>query len=111
MTDQMINPAVSRRTLFGVSAGAAGVMPARAHGQPAGAPPTPRPPAGYVEVTLTVNGHDNRLSLDPRTTLLDALREHLQLTGSKKGCDHGQCGACTVLVNGRRRESCVTLAT
>lgn len=58
----------------------------------------------------TVNGRSIRLDLDPRTSLLDALREHLHLTGTKKGCDHGQCGACTVLINGRRVNSCLTLA-
>jgi len=57
-----------------------------------------------------VNGRDHRLSIDPRVTLLDALRERLHLTGTKKGCDHGQCGACTVLVDGRRIYSCLTLA-
>ena len=61
-------------------------------------------------VALTVNGRPYRLTVDPRTSLLDLLREHLQLTGTKKGCDHGQCGACTVLVNGRRITSCLTLA-
>ncbi|MCK1616467.1 2Fe-2S iron-sulfur cluster binding domain-containing protein [Bradyrhizobium sp. 159] len=61
-------------------------------------------------IALRVNGHLHNLALDPRTTLLDALREHLALTGSKKGCDHGQCGACTVLVEGRRINSCLTLA-
>jgi len=63
-----------------------------------------------VDVHLNVNGRDHRLSLDPRTTLLDALRHHLGLTGSKKGCDHGQCGACTVHIGGERRLSCLTLA-
>ena len=63
-----------------------------------------------IAIHLTVNGRPDDLSLDPRTTLLDTLREHLSLTGSKKGCDHGQCGACTVLVGGRRVLSCLTLA-
>ena len=63
-----------------------------------------------INVELQVNGVLHRLTLDPRTTLLDALREHLALTGSKKGCDHGQCGACTVLLDGRRINSCLTLA-
>jgi xanthine dehydrogenase YagT iron-sulfur-binding subunit len=61
-------------------------------------------------IALTVNGRVRSLDLDPRTSLLDALREHLHLTGTKKGCDHGQCGACTVLINGRRINSCLTLA-
>jgi xanthine dehydrogenase YagT iron-sulfur-binding subunit len=63
-----------------------------------------------ISVELQVNGQLHSLTLDPRTTLLDALREHLALTGSKKGCDHGQCGACTVLLDGRRINSCLTLA-
>jgi xanthine dehydrogenase YagT iron-sulfur-binding subunit len=62
------------------------------------------------KIALQVNGAGRTLELDTRTTLLDALREHLHLTGTKKGCDHGQCGACTVLVNGRRINACLTLA-
>jgi xanthine dehydrogenase YagT iron-sulfur-binding subunit len=72
--------------------------------------PVPRPMASPIPIALDVNGRIARLSLDPRTTLLDALRESMHLTGSKKGCDHGQCGACTVHVNGRRVLSCLTLA-
>ena len=68
----------------------------------------PPPPPATVE--LKINGSSHTLTLDPRTTLLDGLREHLALTGSKKGCDHGQCGACTVLIDGRRINSCLTLA-
>jgi xanthine dehydrogenase YagT iron-sulfur-binding subunit len=63
-----------------------------------------------VAVSFSVNGETHKLRLDPRVTLLDALREHLDLTGTKKGCDQGQCGACTVIVNGRRINSCLTLA-
>src|SRR3984957_11073725 len=67
-------------------------------------------PAFLSQVAFEVNGKVCELELDTRTTLLDALREHLHLTGSKKGCDHGQCGACTVLVDGQRINSCLTLA-
>src|SRR5437868_3736637 len=66
--------------------------------------------AGTVPVVLRINGKDRQLDIDPRTTLLDCIRETVALTGTKKGCDHGQCGACTVHVNGRRVNSCLTLA-
>jgi xanthine dehydrogenase YagT iron-sulfur-binding subunit len=65
---------------------------------------------GAVPITLRINGKDRQLRIDPRTTLLDCIRESVVLTGTKKGCDHGQCGACTVHVNGRRVNSCLSLA-
>jgi xanthine dehydrogenase YagT iron-sulfur-binding subunit len=77
---------------------------------PSAAASNPVRDSTLVDVTLEVNGRPVKLKLDPRTTLLDTLREHLNLTGSKKGCDHGQCGACTVLVGGTRVLSCLTLA-
>lgn len=95
-------PDMTRRTVLETFVAASAVDSAQAA-------PTPAAPAA-VPVTLNVNGKSHALALDPRTTLLDALREHLNLTGSKKGCDHGQCGACTVLVEGRRVLSCLTLA-
>jgi xanthine dehydrogenase YagT iron-sulfur-binding subunit len=98
---------VSRRD-FLKSAGILGG--ATAIGMPTLAAAQKAPAGAAVPVTLRINGEDHHLSLDPRTTLLDALREDLHLTGSKKGCDHGQCGACTVLLNGRRINSCLTLA-
>jgi xanthine dehydrogenase YagT iron-sulfur-binding subunit len=70
----------------------------------------PRAAPGRVAITLTVNGQPRSLALEPWTTLLDLLREELGLTGTKKGCDHGQCGACTVLLDGRRVNSCLALA-
>src|ERR687887_2937295 len=70
----------------------------------------PIPVPDKIQVTLTVNGRRTQLEVAPWTTLLDALRDHLDLTGTKKGCDHGQCGACTVLVDGRRINSCLTFA-
>ena len=70
----------------------------------------PAPPVATMPVSLEINGRRHDLRLDPRTTLLDTLRDHLLLTGTKKGCDHGQCGACTVIVNGQRINSCLSLA-
>jgi xanthine dehydrogenase YagT iron-sulfur-binding subunit len=83
------------------------VRPSGAEATPASARVGAREP---VDVTLHVNGRDHQLSFDVRTSLLDLLRERLGLTGSKKGCDHGQCGACTILLDGRRELSCLTLA-
>jgi xanthine dehydrogenase YagT iron-sulfur-binding subunit len=85
-----------------------GIGTARAAEAPA--TPAGAAPPGVASVQFKINGQAHALELDPRVTLLDALRERLNLTGSKKGCDHGQCGACTVLVNGRRINSCLSLA-
>jgi xanthine dehydrogenase YagT iron-sulfur-binding subunit len=85
------------------AAGAAIEAPAQDAAENAGVP-------GAVPVTLTVNGQTHKVMLEPRVTLLDALRENLRMFGTKKGCDHGQCGACTVHVNGRRVNSCLSFA-
>jgi len=102
---------LSRRTMLAGSAAAAGMAAAPAIAKaPVAHRKVSAPMTPTMQVSLTVNGKAETLTLDPRVTLLDALREHLHLTGSKKGCDHGQCGACTVIVNGRRINSCLTLA-
>ncbi|MGH7011441.1 MAG: (2Fe-2S)-binding protein, partial [Caulobacteraceae bacterium] len=106
----MAKGGLSRRGVL--SAGAAGIalVPAAAVSAQTVAERPPPAAAGEVEVALEVNGRRRTLRLDPRVTLLDALREHLKLTGSKKGCDHGQCGACTVLEGDRRILACLTPA-
>jgi len=104
---------ISRRNALIVSAAtataAAVSSPAPATAAPAAAT-TAAGPVPHAKLSLNVNGTAHALELDTRTTLLDALREHLHLSGTKKGCDHGQCGACTVIVDGRRINSCLTLA-
>jgi xanthine dehydrogenase YagT iron-sulfur-binding subunit len=107
-------PNLSRRA-FLTTTGTAGMVAALEVGDVMGQTPPANPPGtknghGTVPITLRINGKEHRLRVDPRTTLLDCLRENVALTGTKKGCDHGQCGACTVHVNDRRFNSCLTLA-
>jgi xanthine dehydrogenase YagT iron-sulfur-binding subunit len=97
--------ALSRRDFVASAvSGVAAALPTASQAQ------TPPASAEMVHCTLIVNGQEQHVEVDSRVTLLDLLREHLRLTGTKKGCDHGQCGACTVLLNGRRINSCLTLA-
>jgi xanthine dehydrogenase YagT iron-sulfur-binding subunit len=100
-------PGLSRRS-FLATTGTAGIVAAVDAREVMGQSPSADSPG--MAVTLRVNGKEHRLRVDPRSTLLDCLRETVALTGTKKGCDHGQCGACTVHVNGRRVNSCLTLA-
>ncbi|OWK33642.1 aldehyde dehydrogenase iron-sulfur subunit PaoA [Sphingomonas dokdonensis] len=103
-----IEPGVSRRGVLAGSVASVAIANAPSGANAQTPPRASEPPA--MPVNLTVNGKKHALRVDTRTTLLDTLREHLRLTGTKKGCDHGQCGACTVLVNGQRINSCLSLA-
>jgi xanthine dehydrogenase YagT iron-sulfur-binding subunit len=101
---------ISRRNLLICAAASVALSSSPLYAETAGTTPPVTTDSSMVKTSLNVNGVARELELDTRTTLLDALREHLHLTGTKKGCDHGQCGACTVIVNGRRINSCLTLA-
>jgi xanthine dehydrogenase YagT iron-sulfur-binding subunit len=97
-------------TLTALATVSSAVIPVLAGAGDASSETSVTKPSSLADVTLSINGGRHRLAVDTRTTLLDLLREHLQLTGTKKGCDHGQCGACTVHIDGRRVLACLTLA-
>lgn len=112
----LLDHQLSRRSFLshlgaaGVAASAPPLLAAMPDAPVAGASNGKEAIGGRTAITLNVNGEDRHLQIDPRTTLLDCLRENLELPGTKKGCDHGQCGACTVHVNGRRVNSCLSFA-
>jgi xanthine dehydrogenase YagT iron-sulfur-binding subunit len=114
MADETSRQSLLNRRSFLAAAGASAAVPLTARGagaqQETAVATPPAQPRDKINFTLRINGQDHLLALEPRVTLLDALRDHVHLTGTKKGCDHGQCGACTVHVDGKRVLSCMSFA-
>ncbi|HEY7643456.1 MAG TPA: (2Fe-2S)-binding protein [Hyphomicrobiales bacterium] len=114
MADETPRQSLLNRRSFLAAAGASATIPLTARGagaqQETAVAAPPAQPRDRINFTLRINGQDHLLALEPRVTLLDALRDHVHLTGTKKGCDHGQCGACTVHVDGKRVLSCMSFA-
>jgi xanthine dehydrogenase YagT iron-sulfur-binding subunit len=114
MADETPRQSLLNRRSFLAAAGASATIPLTARGagaqQETAVAAPPAQPRNRINFTLRINGQDHLLALEPRVTLLDALRDHVHLTGTKKGCDHGQCGACTVHVDGKRVLSCMSFA-
>lgn len=114
MADETPRQSLLNRRSFLAAAGASAAIPLTARGAGAQQETTTAAPSAQprdrINFTLRINGQDHLLALEPRVTLLDALRDHVHLTGTKKGCDHGQCGACTVHVDGKRILSCMSFA-